>query len=280
MYKFFTFLCLISFNWAAAQNVYIPDPIFKNYLLGNSAINTNGDTAIQVSEANAFTGTISCIGLGITDLTGLGAFTSVTILNCNSTSVTDVSNVDWSLNTSLHTVLFATTPLMSLDLSQGAAVTKVNVSSCGSLSSLNVANGNNTNFAHFQTINTPNLDCIQVDNVSYSNANWTGTSAFSFDASDVFSLNCNTTSIRAVNNPVPNLKIYPNPTQEIINIDLEELYAEVQVEISNVLGQVIQTQTYFNTALVRTGISEGSGAYFIKVRTSEARETIVKVLKE
>ena len=32
------------------QNVNIPDANFKAYLVGNSAINTNGDTEIQVSE--------------------------------------------------------------------------------------------------------------------------------------------------------------------------------------------------------------------------------------
>ena len=33
------------------QNVNIPDPIFKTYLVGNDDINTNEDTEIQVSEA-------------------------------------------------------------------------------------------------------------------------------------------------------------------------------------------------------------------------------------
>ena len=42
------------------QNVYIPDANFKNYLVNNSAINTNGDGEIQVSEASAFTDTINC----------------------------------------------------------------------------------------------------------------------------------------------------------------------------------------------------------------------------
>jgi hypothetical protein len=49
-------LPLIGFG----QNVNIPDANFKAYLVGNTAINTNGDTEIQVSEATAFTGTIYC----------------------------------------------------------------------------------------------------------------------------------------------------------------------------------------------------------------------------
>ena len=45
------------------QNVNIPDANFKAYLVGNAAINTNGDTEIQVSEAAAFNGIIACNNL-------------------------------------------------------------------------------------------------------------------------------------------------------------------------------------------------------------------------
>ena len=48
---------IISFG----QNVYIPDANFKNYLIINSAINTNGDGEIQVSEASSFGGYIYVI---------------------------------------------------------------------------------------------------------------------------------------------------------------------------------------------------------------------------
>ena len=56
------------------QNVNIPDAIFKEYLVNNTAINTNGDYEIQVSEASVFNGGIylyagpgsgSCLMCGI-----------------------------------------------------------------------------------------------------------------------------------------------------------------------------------------------------------------------
>ena len=71
------------------QNVNIPDANFKAYLVGNTAINTNGDNEIQVSEASVYNGGIylyagpgSGFGLkdGITDLTGIEAFVSLTYL--------------------------------------------------------------------------------------------------------------------------------------------------------------------------------------------------------
>jgi len=56
------------------QNVNIPDAKFKAYLVGNSAINTNNDSEIQVSEANSFSGTIDCSFLNISDLTGIAHY--------------------------------------------------------------------------------------------------------------------------------------------------------------------------------------------------------------
>ena len=64
------------------NKVNIPDANFKAYLVGYSAINTNGDTEIQVAEANVFTGMIDCSDLGISDLTGIEAFTALTELRC------------------------------------------------------------------------------------------------------------------------------------------------------------------------------------------------------
>ena len=76
----FTFLFLVSNTFS--QIVNIPDLNFKAYLVGNSAINTNSDSEIQVSEATAFTGTINCNALGISNLTGIEAFTNITKLFC------------------------------------------------------------------------------------------------------------------------------------------------------------------------------------------------------
>ena len=77
------------------QNVYIPDANFKAYLVGNSEINTNGDTEIQVSEAATFDGVIACSNLSISDITGIEAFTVLTYLDC---SANDIVYLDVSQN--------------------------------------------------------------------------------------------------------------------------------------------------------------------------------------
>ena len=80
------------------QNVNIPDANFKNYLVNNIAINTNGDSEIQVSEASAFSGTINCSNQNISDLTGIEAFTTLITLYCTDNYLT---SLDVSSNTSL-----------------------------------------------------------------------------------------------------------------------------------------------------------------------------------
>jgi Leucine-rich repeat (LRR) protein len=80
------------------QNVNIPDADFKAYLVENPEINTNNDTEIQLSEATAFTGKIDLTHLGITDLTGIEAFTALTYLDCRYNELT---SLDVSKNTAL-----------------------------------------------------------------------------------------------------------------------------------------------------------------------------------
>ena len=96
------------------QNVYIPDANFKNYLVNSTAINTNSDSEIQVSEANAFTGAIDCSSQNISDLTGIEAFTALTELKCYNNQLT---SLDVSSNNALTFLHCQGNQLISLDLS-------------------------------------------------------------------------------------------------------------------------------------------------------------------
>jgi hypothetical protein len=119
-----------------AQNVNIPDANFKAYLVGNAAINTNSDAEIQVTEANAYTGIINCNSLGISDLTGISAFTSATQLFCSSNSLT---SLNISSNTALTVLVCSANQLSSLNLSSNTALTYINCAN-NQLSTLDISN--------------------------------------------------------------------------------------------------------------------------------------------
>ena len=128
-------LILLIAEASFAQNVTIPDANFKSYLLGNSLINTNSDTEIQLSEATAFGGTISCINMSISDLTGIEAFTSITKLFCGNNQLT---SIDVSNNTALLELDVQYNSLTTIDVSNLTALRKLWVNN-NSLSSLDVS---------------------------------------------------------------------------------------------------------------------------------------------
>ena len=110
-------LCLPMIGFG--QNVNIPDANFKAYLVGNTAINTNGDTEIQVIEATVFNGTIYCQNLNISDLTGIEDFTALTQLDCYDNQIT---SLDLSQNTALTQLDCSNNQLTTLDLSQNTVL--------------------------------------------------------------------------------------------------------------------------------------------------------------
>ncbi|MGB0884755.1 MAG: hypothetical protein ACPGTG_08560, partial [Flavobacteriales bacterium] len=118
--------------------VNIPDANFKAYLVGNAAINTNGDTEIQCSEASGFSGTINCNNMSISDLTGIEEFTSITDLLCHGNSLT---SLDVSNNVNLTNLTCNNNSITSLDVSSNINLDRL-FCQFNSISSLDVTNNN------------------------------------------------------------------------------------------------------------------------------------------
>jgi len=174
-------------------NVNIPDPNFKLVLIKNLKINTNGDGHISVAEARAYTGDIFCHYENISDLTGIEAFVNIKILSCNNNKIerldlskntalqqldcssNRLTRLDVSNNTNLWSLKCSNNQITSLDVSNNKAL-KSFFCTRNNLTSLNLKNGNNKNIysysTHFSLKNNPDLRSIRVDDVAYSNANW------------------------------------------------------------------------------------------------------------
>ncbi|WP_425390481.1 Ig-like domain-containing protein [Ekhidna sp.] len=193
-----------------AQNVTIPDTNFKSYLLGNTSINTNMDTEIQVSEATAYTGVITCNNLTISDLTGIEAFINITELNASQNALTnvdlsqntairilylsfndltsidlsdlvgleelyinrnDLTSLDLSSNTSLLKLEVDYNPLSSLDLSMNTALEWLSVRGVTSLSSLDVSSNTALHTIYISESNFTSIDLSQNTQLEYLFAN-------------------------------------------------------------------------------------------------------------
>ena len=205
------FLASFAFSlFCNAQNVTIPDAIFKSYLVSNSAINTNGDAQIQVSEAVAFTGTIDCSSKNIGSLTGIEAFVNLTKLSCFGNLLT---NLDVTKNTKLTSIVCASNQLTSLDVTKNTALT-----------TLVCENNVLTNLDVSKNTSLTSLDCGGNQLASLN--------VKSNSALEQLSLN---------NNPIATLDLTGNPSLMILNaigatftsIDLSKNTALLLLDFSN-----------------------------------------------
>ncbi|MDO6597745.1 choice-of-anchor Q domain-containing protein [Oceanihabitans sp. 2_MG-2023] len=207
------------------NSVVVPfvDANFKAALVGDSTVNLNGDTEIQVSEAQVYSGVISVPNQSITSLGGIEFFPGITSVNASNNSLTDVdlssnnliteinvennqlSSANFGVNTLLTDLNLSSNAFTTIDVSNYTSLLELNLSnnslnqlsifnnsmltslnvSNNMLAVLNVKNGNNTAITTFDaTMNSP-LTCIEVNDLPFANANWT-----SIDSQTSFSSNC------------------------------------------------------------------------------------------
>jgi Leucine-rich repeat (LRR) protein len=298
LFSIFIFLIfIVGIKNTVAQNVYIPDTAFLMPLLNNPAINTNADGFIQVSEANAYTGSIIVNGSGISDLTGIEAFALLVYLDCSNNNISSVNlsnnlalqflqieynqlssldvtanlnliqlecgnnqissidissninlenleisfnqltSIDVSANQNLTSLFLEQNALSSIDVSNlvglqtlgigGNLLTSLNVAdnsnlivlNCAGnqLINLNMQNGNNYNLVSFFATLNPNLTCVEVDDVTYMNANW----ATAIDATASYNTICGPCNVNIPDNNFKNVLLNNSSINTNSNSEIE-----------------------------------------------------------
>jgi hypothetical protein len=75
-----------------------------------------------------------------------------------------------------------------------------------------------------------------------------------------------------------NWKLYPNPTNEIINLNLLESESKVQITLTDMQGKLIDSWNFEDAKNIQLSINQPTGIYFMKVRSLS--ETVsFKILK-
>lgn len=157
--------------------------VTQNTALTDLYCDENQLTFLDVSQNIA----LSELGCSTNLLTSLDVSqnSSLTELSCHSNKL---SSLDISQNTALTLLRCDNNFLTSLDVFQNTGLTflwcKENQLEC-----LNVKNGNNNLLATFNASLNPSLLCIEVDDVSWSNSNWTFVED-EIDSQTTFSNNC------------------------------------------------------------------------------------------
>ena len=183
------------------ENLLTSLDVSNNTVLSYLRCDSNQISSLDVSNNTALT-SLMCYDNQLTSLDVSGA-TDLTTLRCEVNQLTslDVTNntdlfglgfsnnqltsIDLTQNAVLSYLLCNNNQLTSLDVTQNTDLIELNCKN-NQLQCLNMKNGNNTFFFYLLAFGNPNLTCIEVDDVTWSNANWTN-----IDAQMYFSSYCN-----------------------------------------------------------------------------------------
>jgi ketopantoate hydroxymethyltransferase len=212
-----------TFNTFCEEYVYVPDDNFEQALIDLGYDNVLDDYVLK-SNISAVT-SLEIEEKGISDLTGIESFTALTFLRIRGNNLSELdlysntklenlfagyntlSSIDLSTNTKLVRLALEGNKLEKLIMPSSAVnlsefnvaennLTEIDLSSYPNLvltimkdnpflEKFSIKNGNNSGLRVFQATNTPLLYCIDVDDVSYSETNWTNK-----DVHTNFSQNC------------------------------------------------------------------------------------------
>ena len=222
-------LCLPMIGFG--QNVNIPDANFKAYLVGNTAINTNGDSEIQVSEATIFSGNISLFSGFYSDLTGIESFTALSSLSVQNNQIT---TLDVSQNTALTSLSVENNQITTLDVSQNTALTNLY---CSSNQLTNVDISQNTSLESFVCDNNllTNLNLSANTSLRYLQCNYNLLTSLDLSANtNLEVLGCAYNELININLSQNNLLFYLNcKNNQLTSLDLSQLSCSLQINESD-----------------------------------------------
>lgn len=145
MKNIFILIFVLFVKSSFSQFTYVPDDNFEQAL-----INLGVDSVID-------------------DYVYTASIDTVTVLYVNNKNISDLSGIEDFI--SLRELFCYTNQITTLDLSNNSQLFEV---SCGSndLSYINLKNGNNSGLWYFNSMNNPNLTCVDVDDISWAEYNW------------------------------------------------------------------------------------------------------------
>ena len=215
-----------------AQIVNIPDANFKSALLNHSpVINTNGDAEIQVSEALAFTGTMNVSNKNIVDMTGVEAFTKMTILNCQRNKITALSTTGlnglqllWCSFNQLTSLTVTNLPALRQLYCQQNLLTSITTTNLPILTELRVSDNKLTTLS---VSNFPLLAILDCYNNSLTSLSLTNVNA-------LYSLSCSNNHLSALPlNNTPNLQVLDCSSNQFTQLPLSGVSSLNNLDCTN-----------------------------------------------
>lgn len=169
------------------STVVCHDNIISNLNLSNFTNLESVDASYNNLVSILFPTSTSCETINIRnnsltniDISGLSNFY---VLNAQHNEITTL-NLD--SNSNLESILLNNNLIDSLNLSNLSLLSYLTCND-NDLFYLDISNGNNSNISEFNALNNQNLNCIEVDDITFSTNNWTN-----IDIQTSFSIDCPT----------------------------------------------------------------------------------------
>lgn len=202
----------------------------------------------------------------------LSANSNLTYIGCGHTQLT---SLDVSQNTMLEKIVCYDTYLTFLDISANENLVWLDCYNA-SIETLNAKNGNNVHFEYFDLRENLNIECVQVDDEEYSTANW-----LNISNSSVYNESCdNISSSTDINTTFIKYQAYPNPTSGELNIEFDEVYDNIELELYDYNGKNIATNHISTSSSLQISMPQSSGLFLVKVRIDDVKEISFKVIKK
>ena len=183
-----------------------------------------------------------------------------------SCSQNQLTSLDISSCPNLESLFSLNTPLTSLDIRDNPELRSIFLFG-NNVTTLDLRNGNNENFDQLRVYNNPDLTCVSVDDPSLAPYLY-----WDIQGSNVFySADC---ALGTSDSEQQQAVIYPNPVQDILNIESKESIKSI--EVYNMLGELLASEKG-RTQMDFSSYTEG--VYFLKIDTEKAA-VFQKVVKE
>jgi Leucine-rich repeat (LRR) protein len=220
---------------------------------------TNALTSLDVSN-NTQLSYLSCHTNQLTQL-NLGTNNNLSRLFCSTNQLT-ILNI--SNQTNLSVLECQNNLLNSLDLSLHTSLTRLMIYN-NQLTFLDIKNANNAAIANNSIYlnDNPNLTCIYVDDVTWSETNWTHVDANSHFVET--QAQCDALSVNDMQNT--GLNIFPNPVDNQLNIVSDTPVN--QVRIFDVLGNQLLSLTPNSNIFSMDVSSLATGTYIVRIISND-----------
>ncbi len=76
------------------------------------------------------------------------------------------------------------------------------------------------------------------------------------------------------------IKAYPNPVENILNIDLSKYTEVVAISVYNYLGQKVISKMYTNTSAIKLPLEVSKGLYLVELILDSKYSSVIKIVKQ